>query len=105
MYKGLPACKGMTDDEIDDLTKRVCKRNPKLSVFPVLIWCIVLPLAMGADRLLSIYCDVDRIWAIIIVGVPVCLSVYLFNRAVHAPRVNRVMEEIIAEQSGGEVRD
>jgi len=97
LYKGLPVCKGNSDDEIDSLTKQEYQRNPKLAFFPVIAWLIVFPIAILAPRLISLFTYVDKIWSIVIAGLLFCVPFYLFEKIFHLPLVNREMEGLVAE--------
>lgn len=100
-YKVLPACRGMTDHQIDALTKEAYKRNPKLKMYPVILWIVLFPIALFADNLLMVAWHLDRIPALLIAAAIFCIPVYLYERLVHRPSVNRLFQEIIAEPSAG----
>ena len=75
-YCGLPACKGLPDEQVELLTRSVYRRKPGLSIFPVVAFILSL-VGMWMVGPLSGWAGIGMFWAFLIValafGVPVVI--------------------------------
>lgn len=99
IYRGLPACRGRSDEEIDQLTKQVYRRKPRLGVYQLLAWLLLFPLVMWIPRPLAEWLGVDTVWSLLITGIVFFTPIVMYETVIHRPAVNREMEAIIAESA------
>ncbi len=98
VYRALPACRGRSYDEIDQLTREVYRRNPRLAVYPMLVGLLVFPVAMWLPRQLAEWLGLKLVWSLSIIGATFGAALFVIERVIHRPAVNREMQAIIAER-------
>jgi hypothetical protein len=99
VYRGLPACRGRSYEEIDQLIKQVYRRKPSLMVYPLLIVFILSPVAMILPKLVAGWLGLDMIWSLLVTGIVFIVPIVLYEWWHHRPAVNKEMEAIIAENA------
>lgn len=98
LYSKLPACRGRSDKEVEELTREVHRRNPRLAYYPLLALIVLVPLADVAPRLLETWWRIEKLWSLLVPGLVIGIPMVLFEWRVHIPAVNRGFEDLIAER-------
>jgi hypothetical protein len=96
-YRKLPACAGLSYEEIDRLTKEVFRRKPRLLVVRVLAALLEIPVLIWAPRPLGEWLGVSFMWALTITAAVFVIPLWVYETWFHRPRVNAEMEAILAE--------
>jgi hypothetical protein len=98
IYCSLPACRGRSYEEIEELTREVYRRNPRLSFYPLLAVIVLIPLGYLAPRFLEAWWTIEKPWSLLVPGLLIGIPMIVFEWRFHVPAVNREFEKLSAER-------
>lgn len=96
IYCSLPACRGLSDAEIERLTRLVYRRQPSLMLFPI-VSVILLLVVMVLARPLAEWTGLSLGWTLGGMGIGFGIPILICEHWIHRPAVDRVMAAIRAQ--------